>query len=147
MGLAMVIGNFLVGPAVKLVGSLRRTVLISTACTVLVMVILWAFPDVGIGISTLLLTLVGLSGAAYPLLMAHGRSFLPRHLVGRGVTFLNMFSIGGVGVMQFASRPIYGAASATYPPAQAFAMLWLFFLIPLAVGFALYFLTPEAENG
>lgn len=146
MGLAMVIGNFLVGPAVKLVGSLRRTVLISTACTVLVMVILWAFPDVGIGISTLLLTLVGLSGAAYPLLMAHGRSFLPRHLVGRGVTFLNMFSIGGVGVMQFASRPIYGAASATYPPAQAFAMLWLFFLIPLAVGFALYFLTPEAEN-
>lgn len=39
------------------------------------------------------------------------------------------------------------AASAAYPPAPAFAMLWLFFLIPLAVGFALYFLTPEAEIG
>ena len=25
--------------------------------------------------------------------------------------------------------------------------LWLFFLIPLVVGFLLYFLTPEADNG
>lgn len=57
-----------------------------------------------------------------------------------------MISIGGVGVMQFVSRPVYDAASVAYPPAQAFAMLWLFFLIPLAVGFALYFLTPEADH-
>ena len=78
--------------------------------------------------------------------MAHGRSFLPPHLVGRGITFLNMVSIGGVGIMQFASRPVYRAAEAAYPPAQAFAMLWLFFLVPLVAGFLLYFLTPEAQH-
>jgi len=49
--------------------------------------------------------------------------------------------------MQFALRPVFGAAPAAYPWAQAFAMLWLFFLIPLVVGFLLYFLTPEADNG
>ena len=48
------------------------------------------------------LALIGLSGAGYVLLMAHGRSFLPDHLVGRGVTFLNMISIGGVGVDRLA---------------------------------------------
>ncbi|WP_272858817.1 MFS transporter [Paracoccus stylophorae] len=147
MGVAMIVGNFLVGPAVRLVGDLRRTVLIFSAMTVAVMATLWLFPGAGLAQAGILLALVGLSGAGYPLLMAHGRSFLPPHLVGRGVTFLNMISIGGVGIMQFASRPLYGAASAAYPPAQAFAMLWLFFLIPLTVGFALYFLTPEAEIG
>lgn len=147
MGLAMIAGNFLIGPAVRLVGNLRRTILIFSGFTVAVVAALWLWPDAGLGTATLLLALIGLSGAGYPLLMAHGRSFLPSHLVGRGVTFLNMISIGGVGVLQFASRPVYGAASAALPPAQAYAMLWLFFLIPLAIGFALYVLTPEAGDG
>lgn len=146
MGLAMVLGNFLIGPASRLFGGARRTTVIFTAATLLVMVALWLWPDPGIVAVAVLLALVGLSGAAYPLVMAHGKSFLPPHLLGRGVTFLNMFSIGGVGILQFASRPVYGHAAAAYPPAQAFAMLWLFFLIPLAIGFALYFLTPEAQN-
>ncbi len=30
------------------------------------------------------------------------------------MTFLNMISIGGVGVMQFASRPVYAAAQGAY---------------------------------
>ncbi|MFD2813670.1 hypothetical protein ACFSYD_02460 [Paracoccus aerius] len=62
------------------------------------------------------------------------------------MTFLNMISIGGVGVMQFASRPVFQAAAAAYAPPQAFAMLFGFFAVPLAIGFALYFLTPEARN-
>ncbi|MGP9803294.1 MFS transporter [Paracoccus sp. NSM] len=145
MGLAMVLGNFLVGPAARVIGSLRRTILLFTAATIAVMAAMWLVPQPSLGLAVTLLALVGVSGAAYPLLMAHGRSFLPPHLVGRGVTFLNMFSIGGVGAMQFASRPVYYASEAAYPPAQAFSMLWLFFLIPLVIGFLLYFRTPEAR--
>ena len=147
MGLAMVAGSFLVGPAVRLVGNLRRTILIQTAMLVAVMVVLWLMPPMGPGLAMVFLALIGLSGAGYPLLMAHGRSFLPPHLVGRGVTFLNMFSIGGAGILQFASRPVYRAASSGgATPAEAFSTLWLFFLVPVAIGFALYFLTPEAED-
>lgn len=147
MGLAMIAGNFLVAPAVRLVGSLRRTVLVFTAATLVVMTFLCLNPDPGLGLAVVLLALVGLSGAGYVLLMAHGRSFLPDHLVGRGVTFLNMISIGGVGVMQFASRPVFQAASGAFAPPTAFALLFLFFSVPLALGFALYFLTPEARHG
>lgn len=147
MGLAMVIGNFAVGPAARLLGSLRRTILIFTGAIIVVLATMWLVPQPGLPLAVVLLALVGFSGAAFPLLMAHGRSFLPQHLVGRGVTFLNMFSIGGVGAMQFASRPVYDSASAAYPPAQAFSMLWLFFLIPLVIGFVLYFRTPEAKHG
>ncbi|WEF24307.1 MFS transporter [Paracoccus sp. S3-43] len=147
MGLAMILGNFLVAPAVRVVGSLRRTVLIFTGATLAVMGFLCLNPHPGLGVAVVLLAMIGLSGAGYVLLMAHGRSFLPDHLVGRGVTFLNMISIGGVGVMQFASRPVFQAASGAFAPPQAFALLFLFFLIPLAIGFALYFLTPEARHG
>lgn len=147
IGLAMILGNFLIGAATRIVGSIRRTVQIFIAVELMLMAVLVLYPSSGLAAATVLLSLIGFSGAAYALLMAHGRSFLPAHLVGRGVTFLNMFSMGGVGVMQFASRPVYQTASAAYPPAQAFAMLFLFFLIPLVIGYILYFLTPEADHG
>lgn len=147
MGLAMVTGSFCAGPATRLLGGPRRAVLVFTAMMIVIMATMWLAPDLGPVPAAILLMALGFFGSGYPLLMAHGKSFLPPHLVGRGVTFLNMFSIGGAGLMQFASRPVFGAAQAAYPPAQAFAMLWLFFLIPLVVGFLLYFLTPEADNG
>ncbi|RJL03981.1 MFS transporter [Paracoccus aestuarii] len=146
MGLAMVAGSFAVGPAARLAGSARRAALVFSAVMVVTLLVMILAPALPLAAVTGLLVVLGFFGSAYPLLMAHGRSFLPPHLVGRGVTFLNMFSIGGVGVMQFASRPVYAAAEAAYAPAQAFAMLWLFFLLPLAVGTLLYLLTPEASR-
>lgn len=146
MGLAMVAGSFAVGPAARLAGSPRRATMVFSAIMITVVTVMWRAPDLPLGVVTGLLVVLGFFGSAYPLLMAHGRSFLPPHLVGRGMTFLNMISIGGVGVMQFASRPIYAAAEGAYPPPQAFGMLWLFFLIPLIVGFVLYFLTPESPR-
>lgn len=146
MGLAMVAGSFAVGPAARLAGSARRAALVFSAVMVVTLLVMILAPALTLAAVTGLLVVLGFFGSAYPLLMAHGRSFLPPHLVGRGVTFLNMFSIGGVGVMQFASRPVYAAAEAAYAPAQAFAMLWLFFLLPLAVGTLLYLLTPEASR-
>ncbi|WP_339819027.1 MFS transporter [uncultured Paracoccus sp.] len=144
MGLAMVAGSFAVGPAARLAGSARRATMLFSAVMIVTLAVMWQAPALPLPAVTALLVVLGFFGSAYPLLMAHGRSFLPQHLVGRGMTFLNMISIGGVGVMQFASRPVYAAAQGAYAPAQAFAMLWLFFLIPLAIGFLLYFLTPEA---
>ena len=146
MGAAMVIGSFLVGPATRLAGSVRRLALIVNGMAVLVMAGLWLAPDAGVVPAIAMLAMIGLAGASFTVILAHGRAFLPPHLVGRGVTFLNMFSIGGAAVLQFASRPIYRAASATGTPTEAYSSLFLFFLIPLTVGFVLFFLTPETPD-
>ena len=146
MGLAMVIGSFLVGPATRLAGSVRRLALIVNGMAVLVMAGLWLAPDAGVIPAITMLALIGLAGASFTVVLAHGRAFLPPHLVGRGVTFLNMFSIGGVGLLQFTSRPVYLSAMNGQPPAEAYSDLFLFFLIPLTIGFALYFLTPETPD-
>lgn len=145
MGLAMVAGNFLIGPMVRAIGSLRRTILVMNTALALILLALWAWPDAGVWTAVAMLTLVGFSGAGYVLLMAHGRAFLPPHLLGRGVTLLNMFSIAGVAAMQFGSRPVY-QAMAGQPPAQTYATLFLFFALPMAVGVTLYLLTPEAPQ-
>ncbi len=146
MGIAMIIGNYLAGPAVRIVGSVRRTILIGTTATVVVIGMLWLLSGYSLALSVALLTLVGLSGASYVLLIAHGRAFLPPHLIGRGVTFLNMFSIGGTGLLQFGSRPVYQWALANGGPTAAYSTVFLFFTLPLAIGLILYLLTPEAPH-
>lgn len=146
MGIAMILGNYFAGPVTRLVGSVRRTVLAGTAGMVAVTAALWLFAAESLALSVTLLSLIGLSGAFYVLLISHGRSFLPPHLVGRGITFLNMLSIGGTGLLQFGSRPVFDWASAQGSPAHAYATVFLFFTIPLAIGWGLYVLTPEAPN-
>ena len=146
MGVTMILGNYFAGPVTRVVGSVRRTILIGTAGTVAVTGALWLFSAESLALSVALLALVGLSGASYVLLIAHGRAFLPPHLVGRGITFLNMMSIGGTGMLQFGSRPVFQWASAQGGPASAYATVFLFFTLPLAIGLALYFLTPEAPD-
>lgn len=127
MGLAMVIGSFLVGPATRLARSVRWLALIVNGGAVLVMAGAVArarcrhYPlDRDAGADRVGRRIIHRGSGPWPRL-------LPPHLVGRGVTFLNMFSIGGAAVLQFASRPIYRAASAGGTPPEAYSTLFLFF--------------------
>ncbi len=70
--------------------------------------------------------LLGGFGMTYGVLMAHGRSFVPDHLLGRGITLLNVLFIGGAGLLQ----PVSGAmmtAMQGRPPDEAYAILHLMF--------------------
>ncbi|MDO5657593.1 MAG: MFS transporter [Paracoccus sp. (in: a-proteobacteria)] len=145
MGLAMIAGNFLIGPAVRAAGGLRRAILMASGATVVTLAVLALAPAAGLIPAVILLALVGLSGAGFVLVMSQGRAFLPPHLVGRGVTFFNMFSIGGVGLMQFGSRPVY-AWAASGGPDYAYAMLFAFFALPLAVALLIFTRMSEPQD-
>ncbi|MCW1931489.1 MFS transporter [Pararhodobacter zhoushanensis] len=148
MGLAMILGNFAYGPADRLFGSHKRVVLVGNIGLSLALAALWLTPGSGIWAAAALLAAVGFLGASFPVVMAHGRSFLPPHLLGRGVTLLNMFSISGVALMQFASRPVFEAASDGRDPAHAYGLLFLFFLLPNLVGIGFYlFARDRGEAG
>ena len=65
-------------------------------------------------------------------------------LQARGVTFLNMFGIGGAGILQFASGRVQRAfAEGATAPAEPFVALFIFFLIPLLIGLALYLFSRD----
>ena len=146
MGLAMVTANLSVGHIVRLFGSDKRTSLANTALLCCVLAALWLTSGVSVWVAAVLLVMVCVSDSSYSLIMSHGRAFLPHHLVGRGITFMNMISISGVGVMQFLSRPVYLSAQASHPPAAAYGYIFLFFLLPLVIGFIIYLFSPEDRH-
>ncbi len=140
MGLAMVLGNFAYGPADRLFGSRKAVIWTGNAAVLLALLgLAWA-PASGLWTAALLLAVAGFFGSAFPAIMGHGRSFLPPHLTGRGVTLINMFGIGGAGLMQFASRPIHGTFE---DPLAAYRALFLFFAAVVAGGLLAYLFARE----
>ena len=137
VAIAMVLGAFAYGPADRIFGTRKWVVLTGNVLGGMALLALWVWPAAGFWPSLAMLSVVAFLGVSYPLIMAHGRSFFPPHLLGRGVTLLNMFSIGGVGIFQVASRRVYEAAPAT-PPEAAYAAIFLFFGLFLLAGCVIY---------
>jgi len=103
-------------------------------------------PAQSTALSITLFAATGFFGATFPIIIAHARGFFPPHLIGRGVTLMNLFGIGGVSVMQFASGRLYAATADTGPAATPYAMIFLFFGIALLIGTAIYAFTRDAPD-
>ncbi|HTV67064.1 MAG TPA: MFS transporter [Rhizobiaceae bacterium] len=144
MALSMVAGAFLYGPLDTFFRTRKWVAVGGNLVGVLALGYLWLNVDGPLTITTLTLIVIGLFGGSYGLLMAHARAFLPPHLVGRGVTLMNFFSIGGVGVMQFATGAIVTAAFMPGAPAIAYEALFLFYLVCLGLAVFAYLFSTDA---
>ncbi len=138
MGLAMVAGNFAYGPLDRLFGTRKWLIIGGNLGVAGAFVALAANPTAGGWTTLVLFSVAGLLGASFPMVMAHGRAFLPAHLMGRGVTLLNLFGIGTAGVMQLATGRLHGAlvplsATPSPPYAAVFALYAALILAGLGV--------------
>lgn len=88
---------------------------------------------------------IGFFGANYAVQMAHGKSFLPAHLAGRGVTTLNFCSIGGAGIFQWISGPVVSANTVAGNPLVQYQALFIFYSVLLAVSLAIYAFSEDAK--
>lgn len=141
MGLAMIAGNFLYGPADRLLGSHKWGIMIGSAIVLAALLALAFAPRAGLGHVTLLFDLLGFAGAAYPAVMAHGRSFFPPHLVGRGVTLLTFAGMGGTGLLQVVSGRVHAAFGPD--PTVALTAVYIFFAVVVAASLAAYAFSPR----
>ena len=137
MGLAMVAGSFAYGPLDRLLGTRKGLILGGNLLVGLCLLALWALPTTGGWTTLALFAGIGLFGASFPMVIAHGRAFVPAHLTGRGVTLLNFFGIAAPGIMQFATGAIHGSV-APVPPSGPYAALFLFFALFVLAGCAVY---------
>lgn len=110
MGVAMILGSFAYGPIDRLLRTRKGVVLGGNLLLAAALFGLGACPDSGLGFAVALLCVVGFAGSSYPLMIAHGRSFFPHHLAGRGVTFLNLLAMGGAGLAQILSGRIFDSS-------------------------------------
>jgi len=136
MAAAMSAGAMAYGPLDRLLGTRKWVVFGGVSMTALCFAAL-AQPGLSLSAAVIVMGLLGGFGMTYGVLMAHGRSFVPDHLLGRGITLLNVLFIGGAGVLQ----PLSGALMkrmADAPPEQSYAMLHLIFAGLLAASLAVY---------
>ncbi|MFO6466172.1 MFS transporter [Jannaschia sp. KMU-145] len=143
MGLAMIAGNFAYGPMDRIFGTRKWVVFAGNLSGGICCAILWAVPMPGLWTAALLLAAIGAFGSSFPMLVAHGRAFFPPALVGRGVTLMNLFGIGGVGLMQFATGPIHAAAGGGL---DGYRALFGVFALALLAGCAVYLLAPDKTD-
>ncbi len=141
MAAAMSAGAILYGPLDRLLGTRKWIVFGGVSLTALGFALL-ALADLTLPRAIAVMALIGGFGMTYGVLMAHGRSFVPDHLVGRGITLLNVLFIGGAGVLQ----PVSGAlmtAMQERPPAEAYAVLHLVFAGLLVAGLVVYLFAQD----
>lgn len=143
MGLAMIFGNLSYGPLDRVLGTRKWAILGGNVIALAAIVTLWAVPMAGIVAVTVLVSAAGFFGAAFPLIMAHARAWFPPHLTGRGVTFMNLLGISGVGLFQFASAWVYEGAAVAGDPVVGYRAVFGFFAVPLMVGLFVYLFSRD----
>lgn len=141
MAAAMSAGAMAYGPLDRLFGTRKWVVFGGVAVTALCFAML-AIPGLSLVTAIALMGMIGAFGMTYGVLMAHGRGFVPDHLLGRGITLLNVLFIGGAGVLQ----PFSGALMSRLtdaPAASAYATLHLIFAGLLAASLVVYLFASD----
>ena len=145
MALAMIVGNFAYGPLDRVFGTRKWVVFWGNALGAVGCFALYMLsPAASVWTATALLALVGMCGASFPLMIGHARPFFPDHLTGRGVTLLNLFGIGGVGVMQMVTGRLTSHLEATGTP--IYTALFGFYGVLLCCGLALYLFSTDRTD-
>ncbi|SEM71073.1 Sugar phosphate permease [Pseudorhodobacter antarcticus] len=143
MGVAMVLGNFAYGPLDRVFGTRKWLVFGGNALACAALVALWALPLQGVAFAVVMLAAVGFFGASFPMVMAHGRAFFPPHLVGRGVTLMNLFGIGATGLAQVYTGHLNATAAS---PQAGYVAIFGFFAVALMVGLSVYLFSRDRTD-
>ncbi len=134
MACTMTFGAIVYAAAERWLGGPKPTMALGSAGFVLCLAALAQWGDRSAVATVALFSFTGLVGFNYAILMAHGRSFLPEHLVGRGITLLNFLFIFGAAAMQAGSGALIEAwrQSGASSTATFSALHWVFAAILLA---------------
>jgi MFS family permease len=115
---AQVVGAFFWGPTDRLFGRYKVPVLLGASASLLALTLLATLGVMSTPVLIAVLALLGFSTPMVSVVMAHGRSLVPPHLLGRTITLLNIGTMGGGFLAQFISGVVIGlfaAPDGVYP--------------------------------
>ena len=107
MSLGMILGTFFYGPLDRIFKTRKWIVIFGNGVCLLSVAALSFLPEVSYNFAIVCFTIIGFFGMSFPVVVAHGRSFVPIELSGRGVTLMNLFAIGGVAILQTVSGSVF----------------------------------------
>ncbi|WP_407494360.1 MFS transporter [Pseudooceanicola sp. MF1-13] len=138
MAVAMIVGTFAYGPLDRVLGTRKWLNVFGAVTSIGLVTTLALMPPAGVWTAVILFALTGFVLSNYPMIMAHGRAFLPPHLVGRGVTLMNLFSIGGAGLAQMITGPLYMGGG--------FVPVFMFYVIAQSIGLVIYLFATDRTD-
>jgi len=145
--IAMTLSASLAGPLAKRLDNPKRVVLVGSGMAGFGFLALGLWPAMPLVPAMLVLCLIGLFGVTFAVMLAHARLFMPGHVIGRGITFANFLSIGGTGVVQYASgAAIAGMQRTGYSTIETYGLLHLAFGVTLLVAACVYAFAPERPS-
>jgi predicted MFS family arabinose efflux permease len=145
MAAAMSAGALFFGYIDKLVPAERkRLVVLGSLLTAVGFALLVLLPKPSIPVAVATFAFIGCVGLCQPLLFAHARQFFPEHLLGRGMTFANFLTIGGSGIVQWATGAYVARLQAEGAPApEVYAALHGVMAAIVLAATAVYLLAPR----
>lgn len=147
MSIAMIVGTFAYGPLDRIFGTRKWVIIGGNALGFLCLVVLYLMVDISFWTAVGLFSAVAFFGMSYPMMVAHGKSFAPLHLSGRGVTLMNLFAIGGVGIMQVVTGRIHQMSEgAGLSGAAVYSPLFLFYATIMGLGVIIYVFAQDRMN-
>jgi predicted MFS family arabinose efflux permease len=144
MGIAMICGTLVYGPLDRVFGTHKWVILIGNLMCAISALALAGLAGQSAALGIALCAAIGLFGGTFPVMIAHARGFFPPQLAGRGVTLMNLFGIGGVGVMQLASGGIHARVASGAGDLAAYQVLFAFFAVATLIGVAAYLFSRDA---
>jgi predicted MFS family arabinose efflux permease len=136
MSLGMIFGTFFYGPLDRIFKTRKWVVLSGNGICLAAIAVLSFVPGIPYKSAVICFTLVGFFGMSFPVVVAHGRSFVPIELSGRGVTLMNLFAIGGVGVLQTISGIVFDRAG-------DFGSVFSVYFILILIGLVVYLFSKD----
>lgn len=138
--LGMTAGLIFFGWLAGRLGSAKLSVMIGGVGATAGFAFLALVPQPSVAVVTLSFAAIGFCGGFCGTIITHGRQFYPSHLIGRGVTVLNMMVIGGATTMQALSGVLVRVMGEVFPsdPDAVFRTLFAAIAICLAIGLLAY---------
>ena len=140
MALAQFLGVLVVGPLDRVFDTRKRVAVAGAGATIVTLAALAAVPQPSTSIAIGLLVLLSAVSVYGVVVVAHGRSFYPEALAGRGTTTFNMAQLIGCALMPMLTGLIphgFEATARGYSPV-AYQAIFASIAVSLGVGLAAY---------
>ncbi len=147
MAAAAAISYFIWGPMDRIFNTRKWIVVASTTGQALCVGAFVVAPGLSLTSATILFTLMGLLNGVTVVIFAHGRSIFPAHIAGRGMTALNIGTMGGAAFQQVLTGYAMSAVTPIGQQPDEFAYRLVFGIQALLLLAALlfYLRVPDAK--
>ena len=152
MAAAQIVGLFAWGPTDRLFGRRFVPVTIGAMATAATLIVLAVFGDRGGVVTYAIFIVLGFVAGFTPVATGHGRALFDKRLVGRGITLLNLATIGGVFVLQAvtgviigAFAPVESASGDLVRPFAAYQAAFIFLAATIVIAWLIYRSAPDPE--